>query len=55
MTNNEEENKENKRKNSGRKEEPDKKTLVRLYVRESKIESYGGMDKIKEHLYESIK
>jgi hypothetical protein len=39
-----------KRKNSGRKPVEDKKIQVTIYVTDSKIQSHGGLEKLKEKL-----
>lgn len=43
-----------KRANAGRKKLKDKKRQLSMYVRESKIEEYGGEDPILKHLYKSV-
>lgn len=42
------------RKDAGRKPLKDKKVTVSLYILESKIKQYGGLEGIKLHLYNSI-
>ena len=43
-----------KRPGAGRKPSPDKKQTVVLYIESSKVEKAGGIDKIKEFLYNQI-
>ena len=40
-----------KKSNAGRKPVPDKKVLVSLYVPNSQIEKFGGIEKFKDALY----
>lgn len=42
------------RKKAGRKPLKDKKLTVPLYILESKIKQYGGLEGIKLHLYNSV-
>lgn len=44
--------KHNKKSNAGRKPVPDKKVQVSLYVPNSQIEKFGGIEKFKADLYE---
>ena len=43
-----------KRTGAGRKPSPDKKQTVVLYVETSRVNEAGGMDKLKEFLYNQI-
>jgi hypothetical protein len=43
-----------KRKNSGRKPVSDKKVQVSFYIKQSKIDSVGGIDKFKEKVLRYI-
>lgn len=44
--------KQNKKSNAGRKPVPDKKVQVSLYVPNSQIQKFGGIEKFKAALYE---
>ena len=39
----------------GRKPINDKKLQICLYIKSSKIDKYGGMDKVKSKLYDYLK
>ena len=43
-----------KRKTSGRKPVADKKVQVSLYIRQSEIEKFGGLDEVKKALCEFV-
>lgn len=43
-----------KKSNAGRKPVPDKKVQVSLYIRQSEIEKFGGLDEFKGALYEFV-
>lgn len=43
-----------KKSNAGRKPVPDKKVQVSLYIRQSEIEKFGGLDEFKKALYEFV-
>lgn len=43
-----------KKSNAGRKPVPDKKVQVSLYVPNSQIEKFGGLDEFKKVLYEFV-
>jgi len=43
-----------KKSNAGRKPVPDKKVQVSLYIRQSEIEKFGDIEKLKEALYEVV-
>ena len=43
-----------KKSNAGRKPISDKKVQVSLYIRQSKIEEFGGIDGLKDALYEFV-
>ena len=42
------------RKGSGRKPVADKRIAVTLYIQESIVKSYGGIDGIREYLYKTF-
>lgn len=46
--------KKNKKSNAGRKPVPDKKVQVSLYIRQSEIDKFGGLDEFKKALYEFV-
>lgn len=43
-----------KKSNAGRKPVPDKKVQVSLYIRQSEIEKFGGIEKMKDAIYEFV-
>jgi len=43
-----------KKSNRGRKPISDKKVQVSLYIRQSKIDKFGGIDELKDALYEFV-
>ena len=43
-----------KKSNAGRKPVPDKKVQVSLYVLSSQIEKFGGIEKLKNTLYDFV-
>lgn len=43
-----------KKSNRGRKPISDKKVQVSLYIRQSRIEKFGGIDELKDALYEFV-
>lgn len=43
-----------KKSNAGRKPVPDKKVQVSLYILNSQIEKFGGVDEFKNALYEFV-
>ncbi len=43
-----------KKSNRGRKPISDKKVQVSLYIRQSKIDKFGGIDGLKDALYEFV-
>ena len=43
-----------KKSNRGRKPISDKKVQVSLYIRQSKIDKFGGIDELKKALYEFV-
>ena len=43
-----------KKSNRGRKPISDKKVQVSLYIRQSKIDKFGGIDEFKKTLYEFV-
>jgi hypothetical protein len=43
-----------RKSNAGRKPVSDKKIQVSLYIRQSKIEKFGGNEKLKDALYEFV-
>ncbi len=43
-----------KKSNAGRKPVPDKKVQVSLYIRQSEIARFGGIEKLKEVIYEFV-
>jgi hypothetical protein len=46
--------KKEKKSNAGRKPISDKKVQVSLYIRQSKIDKFGGIDGLKDALYEFV-
>ena len=43
-----------KKSNAGRKPVPDKKVQVSLYIRQSEIDKFGDIDKLKEAIYDFV-
>jgi len=43
-----------KKSKAGRKPISDKKVQVSLYIRQSKIDKFGGIDELKDALYEFV-
>jgi hypothetical protein len=43
-----------KKSNRGRKPISDKKVQVSLYIRQSKIDKFGGIDELKDAIYEFV-
>jgi hypothetical protein len=46
--------KKEKKSNAGRKPISDKKIQVSLYIRQSKIDKFGGIEELKDALYEFV-
>ena len=46
--------KQAKKSNAGRKPVPDKKVQVSLYIRQSEIDKFGDIDKLKEAIYDFV-
>ncbi len=43
-----------RKSNAGRKPISDKKVQVSLYIRQSKIDKFGGIEKLKAAIYEFV-
>jgi len=46
--------KQAKKSNAGRKPVSDKKVQVSLYIRQSEIEKFGDVEKLKDAIYEFV-